>query len=98
MWNAHHLETGTYAFVSMDGNGTDPSYVDAHRRLPLTSRHVIEDPMFHDSRRSQWIQMADLVAYSAFTHLNRHSGNEFGWEWYNRFLSAKDHEEAPRAI
>ncbi|MFJ4028275.1 DUF3800 domain-containing protein [Paenarthrobacter sp. NPDC089989] len=98
MWNDAQAEAGTYAFVSMDGNGSDPSYVEAHRSLPLESRHVIEDPMFHDSRRSQWIQMADLVAYSAFTHLNRHAGNEFGWDWYTHYLSRKAPHNAPWAI
>jgi len=46
--------------------------------------------MFHDSRPSQWAQMADLVAYTVFTHLNRHAGNEFGWNWYEDFLQGKD--------
>ena len=89
-WNTEHRAAGSYAFVSMDGNGSDPTYFDAHRALPLDTRHIIEDPMFHDSRRSQWVQMADLVAYTVFTHLNRHAGNEFGWSWYEDFLQGKD--------
>jgi len=90
MWNIEHRSLDSYAFVSMDGNGSDPTYFDAHRALPLDTRHIIEDPMFHDSRRSQWVQMADLVAYTVFTHLNRHAGNEFGWNWYEDFLRGKD--------
>src|SRR6218665_2608045 len=52
-WNAEHRATDTYAFVSMDGNSDDPTYFNAHRSLPLDTRHLIEDPMMHDSRRSQ---------------------------------------------
>ena len=89
-WNTEHRTSDSYAFVGMDGNGSDPTYFDAHRALSLDTRHIIEDPMFHDSRRSQWVQMADLVAYTVFTHLNRHPGNEFGWNWYEKFLQGKD--------
>jgi hypothetical protein len=87
--NTEHRSSHTYAFVGMDGDGSNPTYLDAHRALLLDTRHIIEDPMFHDSRRSQWMQMADLVAYAVFTHLNRHPGNEFGWNWYEHFLQAK---------
>src|SRR6218665_3051200 len=34
--------------------------------------------------------MADLVAYSTFTHLNRHSGNQFGWSWYQAYLPQRE--------
>ena len=40
-------------------------------------------------------QMTDLVAYSVFTHLNRHAGNEFGWRWYADFLQHKDVAGSP---
>ncbi|PPF78262.1 hypothetical protein C5B96_14800 [Subtercola sp. Z020] len=69
--------------MNMDGNGTDRSYLAAHRALDLSGRHVVEDPVFHDSRGSQFVQMADLVAYSAFMHLNRHDGNRFAWSWFD---------------
>lgn len=42
--------------------------------------------MFHSSRRSQWTQIADIVAWSGFTHLNPHAGNEFAWTWYDHYL------------
>lgn len=97
-WNAEHRATDTYAFVSMDGNGSDPTYFNAHRGLALDTRHIIEDPMMHDSRGSQWVQMADLVAYTVFTHLNRHSGNEFGWTWYEDHLADKDVHGGPLEV
>lgn len=84
----------TYGHVTMDGD--DPHYRDAHRLLKLDTRRVIEDPVVHDSRISQWTQMADLIAYSVNIHLNRHSGNEFGWNWYSDYLAARDPNGEPR--
>lgn len=78
--------TDSYGFITMDGE--DPAYRDAHRALTLDTRHVIEDPAYHDSRTSQWTQMADLVAYTVNIDLNRHAGNEFGWKWFADYLSS----------
>ncbi|GMA36842.1 DUF3800 domain-containing protein [Demequina litorisediminis] len=94
-WDAEHRAADTYALVSMDGDGSDATYLNAHRSLPLDTRHVIEDPMMHDSKSSQWVQMADLVAYSVFTHLNRHPNNEFGWDWYERYIQPSDVNGGP---
>lgn len=96
--NVQHRAQGSFVFIGMDGDGSDPTYYAAHRTLPLESRHVIEDPMFHDSRRSQPMQMADLVAYTVFCHLNRHGGNEFAWGWYEQYLAASDSQGAPRPV
>ena len=98
MLDAQHRAAGTFAFISMDGNGSDRSYFDAHRSLPLDPRHIIEDPMLHDSRQSQWVQMADLVAYTVFCHLNRHPGNQFAWEWYVDYLAPRDCHYGPLEI
>lgn len=98
MLDAQHREEGSYVLVGMDGNGTDPIYRDAHRSLALDTRHVIEDPMFHESKQSQLMQMADLVAYTAFCHLNRHEGNEFAWDWYENYLVFRDCQRGPQQI
>lgn len=91
-WNGEHAADDTYVFVSMDGDGSARTYREAHRSLALDTRHVIEDPMFHDSKRSQWTQMADLVAYSAYKNLDRHHASEFAWDWYSQYLSQQPPE------
>ncbi|WP_123507968.1 DUF3800 domain-containing protein [Frondihabitans sp. PhB188] len=97
-WDEELLEQDSFALVGMDGNGTEPSYFDAHRGLKLDTRRLIEDPMFHDSKRSQWTQMADLVAYIAYCHVDRHPRNEFAWEWYAAFLSGSDPFGEPQPL
>ena len=48
-------------------------YRKVHRDLELTTRRVIEDVIMQDSRYSQLIQAADLIAYGAFQrHLQDH--------------------------
>lgn len=77
-----------YGLIVMDGD--DPHFRAEHRKLKLDSRHIVEDPVMHDSKKSQWVQMADLVAYTAFMRLNRHPDNESGWEWYDTYLAPKN--------
>ncbi|MCL2454805.1 MAG: DUF3800 domain-containing protein [Micrococcales bacterium] len=89
-------EADTYGFITMDGD--DPHYRAAHRTLKLDTRHLIEDPAAHDSRTSQWTQIADLVAYTAHMHLNRHHGNQFGWDWYTDHLGPRDPADGPVAL
>jgi hypothetical protein len=73
--------------VIMDGDGTDPTYREAHRKLKLRSRSLIEDSLFQPGRLSQWVQMADLVAYAAYMHLARIPAKEATWSWYSDHLS-----------
>jgi hypothetical protein len=73
--------------VEMDGDGTDPTYRRAHRELKLSSRWLIEDPHFHPGHHSQWVQMADIVAYTAYMHLARLPRKEATWSWYEDYLS-----------
>jgi hypothetical protein len=84
--------------VFMDGDGTAAGYHDAHRALKLDHRHVIEDPLFVPAHRSAWVQMADLVAWTAYQHLLRHPGKRFAWEWYDRHLRASDINGGPVAL
>ncbi|GAA1710957.1 hypothetical protein GCM10009745_68760 [Kribbella yunnanensis] len=88
-------KAGDFGLIFMDGDGSDSSYYRPHRALQLNHRHVIEDPLFQDSRRSQWVQMADLVAYAAYIHLLRPPSKEFAWHWYERHLQNKDVNAGP---
>lgn len=67
----------------MDGDGTDTSYISAHRELPIATRSLIEDPAFQHSSRSQWVQIADLIAYASYQSLIRIEEKKFAWEWYS---------------
>lgn len=90
--------TDSLAMVFMDGDGSDSSYRNTHRSLELNQRRVIEDALHIDSRNSQLIQMADLVAWSANAAIDRHPRNEFAWTWYEDHLSERDPLRAPRPI
>ncbi|GAA4137738.1 DUF3800 domain-containing protein [Leifsonia shinshuensis] len=41
-------------------------YRDVHRSLELSTRRIVEDVVMQDSRYSQLIQAADLIAYGAY--------------------------------
>jgi len=90
--------TDSLAMVFMDGDGTDSSYRSTHRNLKLADRRVVEDAIHIDSRASQLVQMADLVAWSANVHVDRHAGNEFAWEWYSHHLAERDPRRMPEEI
>ncbi|WP_281166925.1 DUF3800 domain-containing protein [Aestuariimicrobium sp. T2.26MG-19.2B] len=91
-------ETGSLALVFMDGNGSDTSYRATHRNLRLADRRVVEDAIHMDSRTSQLVQMADLVAWTANVHIDRYEGNQFAWEWYSTHLGERDPHRGPREI
>jgi hypothetical protein len=74
------------------------TWLDFRRNLPLASRNIIEDPFFVDSHRSQWVQMADLVAWTAYQHLNGGATKHFARNWYPRLLQASDVHRGPQAL
>ncbi|WP_207795489.1 DUF3800 domain-containing protein [Cryobacterium zongtaii] len=48
-------------------------YRDVHRSLDISTRRVVEDVIMQDSKYSQFIQAADLIAYGAFhKHAQEH--------------------------
>ncbi|MDQ3576966.1 MAG: DUF3800 domain-containing protein, partial [Actinomycetota bacterium] len=98
-----HLDTRLslareHGMVVMDGNGTATGYYGAHRGLKLSSRSLVEDPMFVPAHRSAWVQMADLVAWTAYQGLQRHPGKGFAWRWYDQYLRCCDVNTDPLAV
>jgi hypothetical protein len=90
---------GEHGMILMDGDGSRAQgYYDAHRNLKLSNRSVIEDPLFVPAHRSQWVQMADLVAWSAYQSLLRHTGKQFAWEWYDTYLGLSDVNGGPLEV
>lgn len=79
--------SGERALVVMDGDGTDTGYLVAHRALRRSTRHVVEDPMFQHSDRSHWLQMADMVAYSAYQEVLALPSKAYAHGWYPRLRS-----------
>ncbi|RJQ83431.1 DUF3800 domain-containing protein [Pseudonocardiaceae bacterium YIM PH 21723] len=73
---------GEIGMIIMDGDGTNPSYRQAHRELTLATRSMIEDPVFQVSHMSQLIQLSDLVAYAAYQHILQAPTKRAMWNWY----------------
>lgn len=92
------ITDGDLGILIMDGDGSDPSYVSAHRSLKLSTRAIIEDPVFQHSHVSQWVQIADLVAWVTYQHLLRHPGKRHVWDWYQTYLERCDVYAKPRAV
>lgn len=90
--------TGELALVFMDGDGTEKDLRRAHRELPRMNRHIIEDPVFLDSRTSQLVQMADHVAWSANSSLMQVPKHKFAHGWYSQYLAIRDPFRGPRQI
>ncbi|WP_421083467.1 DUF3800 domain-containing protein [Rothia nasimurium] len=76
-------------------DGEDDMYRHIHRELKLQERNIIEDPVMLSSKDSQLIQMADLVAWSAYSAINRHKSQEFAWNWYQDYLAVRDPRRSP---
>ncbi|MGH3829756.1 MAG: DUF3800 domain-containing protein [Pseudonocardiaceae bacterium] len=100
----NHLDTRLSAarehgMIIMDGNGIGThGYYSAHRGLKLSARSLIEDPLFVPAHRSAWVQMADLVAWTAYQGLLRHPGKKFSWGWYDRYLRSCDVNGGPLTV
>ena len=90
--------TDSLGVVVMDGDGSDSSYRTTHRQLKLDERRIIEDAIHLDSKSSQLVQMADLVAWSAYAAVDRHPRNEFAWGWYEQYLAERDPGRQPKEL
>lgn len=90
--------SGDMGIIVMDGNGTDPTYRQAHRNLKLATRSIIEDPAFQPAHESQFVQMADLVAYVSYQHLLQAPNRRFMWSWFPTYLAGLHPGGGPQAV
>ncbi len=77
-------EAGERGALVVDGDGSERLYEQVHQlvspgRIPLPATEV-------PAHMSPWIQMADLVAYSACQAIARQDSRRFMWGWYSRHL------------
>ncbi|MEV3852476.1 MULTISPECIES: DUF3800 domain-containing protein [Streptomyces griseus group] len=75
-----------HGIIVMDGDGSDPSYQREHRKLKLATRRIVEDPWFSGSDTNQPVQVADLLAYTAYQTVLKHPGKTFMWQWWDQQL------------
>ena len=93
---ADHHEHG---LVLTDGDGSDHSYAAAHQALTIDRRRLVEDPQFPQrSKRNPWLQMADLVAWTAYQPLLCADNRRYAWPWYSTYLAANDINGGPLAL
>lgn len=88
---------GEYGTIHMDGDGSDPTYIRAHRSLKLDTRRILEDPYFQSSHVSQWVQMSDLVAWTTYQSILKYPGKEIPAGWYDKHLRVRDVNGGPVA-
>jgi hypothetical protein len=88
-----------HGLILTDGDGTDNSYTAAHQSLTTARRHVVEDPQFpRRSKRNPWLQLADLVAWTAYQHLHHADNRRYAWHWYEQYLTTCDVQGGPAEI
>ncbi|GIE90516.1 DUF3800 domain-containing protein [Actinoplanes regularis] len=87
-----------YGAVVMDGDGTNTGYRRGHRTLENGSRALIEDPFFRHASTSQWVQIADLAAWTAYRALRPGGRRDKTTTWYNRILRAVDANGEPTEL
>ncbi|WP_405619159.1 DUF3800 domain-containing protein [Streptomyces sp. NBC_01508] len=76
--------TGECAALVVDGDGSEDLYERVHQeirpaRIPLPAAEV-------PAHTSDWLQMADLVAYTACQAIARLEPKRYMWGWYARHL------------
>lgn len=75
-------DAGEYGTIVMDGDGTDPRYVNVHRQLKLEERRIIETPAHQQSHKSYLVQAADLVSYVAYQAVLQDPARIALHEWF----------------
>ncbi|ACU69710.1 hypothetical protein Caci_0775 [Catenulispora acidiphila DSM 44928] len=80
--------------IDGEGDGSCRFYTRLFRSLGLSGQQLIAVPFFQPSYDSQWIQIADIVAYTAYQSVIRRPGREFCWTWYEDYIDP----EGPREV
>jgi hypothetical protein len=73
-----------HGLIVLDGENAELRGM--HRELDISARRIVEDPWMRDARESQWPQIADFVAHTAFQAIVRVPNRAFLWEWYEQRL------------
>lgn len=85
-----------FGLVFIDGDGSDKSFRAAHRAMESPDRSIVEDAIHLTSSDSYFIQMADLVAWTALASIERSPRNEFASGWYETYLAERDPRRKPQ--
>lgn len=97
-WDSKAAREERYRMVLLDGDGTDRTYLNAHRKLDPDTRRIIGDPIYQDAPSSQWTQMADLLAWAAYQGRRPNENKAYAWDWYNDFIVASKPEALARKM
>ncbi|WP_033339597.1 DUF3800 domain-containing protein [Catenuloplanes japonicus] len=89
------LATDTYGSVIMDGDGSNTGYATSHHQRNITTSRLIEDPFFRHASTSQWVQAADLVAWTAYRSLRPGAHRAEHDSWYDGVLRPLDIHGGP---
>jgi hypothetical protein len=68
-------EADDHGLIVLDGESRDLRTM--HRELDIATRRIVEDPWMRDARESQWPQVADFVAHTAFQAIMRTPNRAF---------------------
>ena len=80
--------------IDGDGDRSCRFYSRIYGSLNLSGHQLVAGPFFQPSDVSDWIQIADIVAYTAFQAVAKRPGKEFCWNWYEDYLD----QDRPRAV
>ncbi len=72
--------------IDGNGDGTCRVYSRLYSSLNLSGHQLVAGPFFQPSDESDWIQIADIVAYAAFQAVVKRPGREFCWTWYEDYI------------
>jgi hypothetical protein len=81
-------DDGARGLTVVDGDGSNFGYRPAHREL--TGKHLVAGPFFEPSDLNQWIQIADIAAYTAYQAIIRQPTKRSWWCWYEQVLTGDD--------